>query len=382
MKKWLCFTAILLIFSCSKDPVYKTPDRSTVDSSSDYPIPEQIDDGLETGRIEDAGIDPDKLYALIENNGEYLHSLLVLRYGKLVFEEYFKGGHMKMTSPITWQTQTVQFDRDTQHYQASVTKSIMSALIGICINQGLIENIQVTLSSYYPEYASIFESDERKKKITLEHVLNMKAGFVWDGATTSTEMINGRESWAKYVLNQPMENEPGRVFNYNDGLSVLLGDIVTRVSGKSSRLFAQENLFNKIRIDNPFWDVSRWGEVGGGWGLWLTPRDMVKFGKLFLNDGKYDGEFVISSAWVKKSKTRTSKDGALYYCYHWWSREYTKGDRYHSALIAAGAGGQYIIIVPSLDLVVVFTGGDYDYEGTSPLDLMQRYIVPACTESS
>ena len=382
MRKWICFIAVLLIFSCSKDPVYKTPDPPTVDSSSDYPIPEQMDDGIETGRIEDANIDPDKLYALLENNGEYLHSLLVLRYGKLVFEEYFDGEHMKMTSPITWEKQNIHFGRSIRHYQASVTKSIMSALIGICIDRGLIENIQVKISTFYPEYTSIFESDERKQKITLEHVLNMKAGFVWNGAATSTDMINGQESWAKYVLSQPMENEPGREFNYNDGLSVLLGDIVTRVSGESSRLFVQEYLFNKIQIENPFWDVSQWGEIGGGWGLWITPRDMVKFGKLFLNDGQQDGESVVSSWWVKKSKTRTSKDGSLYYCYHWWSREYTQGDRYHSALIAAGAGGQNIIIVPSLDLVVVFTGGDYNYEGVSPMDLMQRYIIPACKSAS
>lgn len=373
---------VLLIFNCSKDPVYKAPDIPSADNASEYPIPEQTDDGLKTGRIEDAGIDADRLYKLIEDNGEYLHSLLVMRYNKLVFEAYFHGDQMKMTSPITWQTQAIQFNRDTRHYQASVTKSIMSALIGICVDQGLIENIQVTLSSFYPEYASIFESDERKKKITLEHVLNMKAGFVWDGAATTTDMIGGRESWARYVLSQPVENEPGRVFNYNDGLSVLLGDIVTRVSGESSRFFAQEYLFDKIQINNPFWDVSRWGEVGGGWGLWITPRDMMKFGKLFLNDGKYDGESVISSTWVKKSKTRTSKDGVLYYCYHWWAREYKKNDRFHSALIAAGAGGQNIIVVPSLDLVVVFTGGDYDYKAVSTMDLMQSYIIPACDDAS
>lgn len=382
MKKWLLIIALLGIAGCGHENVTNISEPAPSEHDYKYQIPEQVEGDLKTGDIQDAGIDLDKISDLIDNRSAYLNSLLIFRYDKLVLEEYYEGEHMKMTSPITWETQTVQFGRTTPHYLASVTKSYMSALIGICLDQGLIENLQVKIKEFYPEYQSLFEEDERKKNITLEHVLTMKAGFAWNGSTSSTAMIYGKEPWAKYVLSQPMENEPGQVFNYNDGLSVLLGDIVTRVSGESSQLFAQEYLFDKIEVEKPFWDVSKWGELGGGWGLWMTPRDMVKFGKLYLNGGQYNGETVISSDWVNKSKTRTTKSEVLYYCYHWWSRTYSKGDSFHTALIAAGAGGQTIFVVPSLDLVVVFTEGDYDSEAISPMDLMQSYIIPACEESN
>ncbi len=351
-----------------------------VASGYTYQVPEQIDDGIEVGDIHNAGIDLDKIASLINNRSEYLHGILIFRYDKLVLEEYFAGDQMKMTSPITWETQRVQFTRSMPHYLASVTKSFISALIGMCVDRGMIANTNVKISDFYPEYSQLFDADERKKNITLENVLSMKAGFAWAGATTTTAMIAGDKPWAEYVLSQPLEHDPGTFYNYNDGLSVLLGDIVTRASGQRSDLFAQEQLFNKIGIQQPFWDISQWGEVGGGWGLWMIPRDMVKFGNLYLHEGWHDGNYIVSPEWVAYSWTRTSEVSGMFYCHHWWSRDYTKGTKTHPALIAAGAGGQYIFVVPTLDLVVVFTGGDYDYSAVSPLDLMQSHIVPACIE--
>ncbi|PJB80596.1 MAG: hypothetical protein CO090_04140 [Acidobacteria bacterium CG_4_9_14_3_um_filter_49_7] len=308
MSKSTLFGLFMLMVGCSGggDQTSQVTDPP-VTSGYTYQIPDQIDDGIEVGDIHDAGIDLDKIASLINNRSEYLHGILIFRYDKLVLGEYFAGDQMKMTSPITWETQRIQFTRSTPHYLASVTKSFMSALIGICIDRGMIADTNVKISHFYPEYSQLFDLDERKKNITLENVLSMKAGFASNGATTTTAMIAGNKPWAEYVLSQPLEHDPGTFYNYNDGLSVLLGDIVTRASGQCSDLFAQEQLLNKIDIQQPFWDISQWGEVGGGWGLWMIPRNLVKFGNLYLNEGWYDGDYVISPEWVASSWTRTSE---------------------------------------------------------------------------
>lgn len=382
MKKLLFLIPVLIMIGCAgggtETIVEITPPLTRPPYV--YKVPEWVEGDLEVGHINDSGIDLEKVAALIDSRSDFLHSILIFRHNKLVLEEYFKGQQMIMSSPITWNTKSVDFDRTTPHYLASVTKSFISAMIGMCIDRGWIENKQVKLSTFYPEYSHLFDQDERKKQITLEHVLSMRAGFSWDGPSTSEIMRVGDIPWVEFVISRPMDSNPGTLFNYSDGLSVILGDIVTRVSGKRVDLLAQELLFDKINIAKPFWDISRWDEVAGGWGLWMVPRDMVKFGDLFLKEGWHDGEYIISPEWVEYSKTRTATTSGMFYCYQWWARDYKLNGKTHPALVAAGAGGQHIFIVPTLDLVVVFTQGDYNYTGASPFDLMQTHIISACTE--
>ncbi|MCP4216892.1 MAG: serine hydrolase [bacterium] len=182
----------------------------------------------------------------------------------------------------------------------------------------------------------------------------------------------------------PHGSEPGTKWLYNDGLSVILADIVSRVSGVRADIFAKENLLDPLGISaDTFWVVNEYDEIGGGWGLFILPGDMIKFGKLFLQNGNWNGTQLISNEWVEKTwevlDQTPSQGSAKSYGHHWWISDYAGIGSNYKALAAKGAGGQRIIIVPDLDMVVVLTMGDYDGESSGPEEQMQNHIIPAAT---
>ena len=308
--------------------------------------PEQL--GLETGKLE-------ALLARVDEKRLDLHSVLVIRNGYLVFEWYDEGN-----------------GPSRKHVLYSVTKSFTGTLVGIAIDQGLMEGVGQPLSDFLPVAAST-NPDTRKNGLTLENLLTMQAGLEWsEGEPTYREMYT-HPNWVAYMLDKPIAEEPGTSLNYCSGCSHLLAAALTQAVGGDFIAFARENLFEPLGITDISWEKDPQGIPIGGWGMYLTPRDMARLGYLYLRQGSWNGRQVVSSEWVAAStQTHVMSDEWMGYGYHWWI--------YPSlhAYAALGLGGQTVFVLPEQDLVVVFTADNTDH--AELVELIEDYIIPAEVE--
>jgi CubicO group peptidase (beta-lactamase class C family) len=343
-----------------------------------YRPPENIDDGLDVGTLEEVNLDPTLIEKAVNKilSGEYpeVHSMLIFKDNKLVLEEYFTGYRYKWDgrdhhgSLVTW-------DRDKPHMVMSVSKSIASACVGIAIEQGFIESVQQSIFDYLPEHQHL--NTDGKDRITIEHLLTMTSGLEWnetDASYTSSENDSFRmwvecEDQIACVLEKPLVHEPGTSFTYCGGGIVILGEIVKNATQMRIDEFCAETLFEPLGIDPPVWSKYRSGVIDTAGGFRITPRDMVKFGVMFLQDGLWNGEQIVSGQWVRNSaapypgneriELPGDDSGSLGYSYAWWTRQVSKSGRKIDAYYADGWGGQLVMVLPELDTVVVFTGGNY-----------------------
>lgn len=260
-----------------------------------------------------------------------LKSVLVARNGKLVAEVYFK-------SPG---------DRNRIHAIMSVTKSITSLVTGIAFDQGWLDSLDATLSSYFPEYCA---NELIKQNITIRQLLTMETGLDYDNDIHTNEMIHSGGSSLEYILSRPMAFPPGTDWYYGDGNPQVISGIITRVTDLTMEEIAHEFLFEPLGISDYFWENHDDGLSLGGMGLWMKPRDMAKIGQLMLNEGSWEGEQLISTEWIQASTKRQ----AIYrdYGYYWLT-----GD--NNTFWASGKGGQIIWIYPDKSLVVVVTSDSY-----------------------
>ncbi|CAH1208774.1 hypothetical protein PAECIP111893_02894 [Paenibacillus plantiphilus] len=238
----------------------------------------------------------------------------------------------------------------------SCTKSILSALIGIALAKGHIKSLEQYISDYFETIRH--STDKRKQAIKLKHLLTMTPGIHWPDFDKPYWSMKRNDDWISYILAQPMAHEPGEAFTYNSGGSHLLSAILTQATGMSAYEYAQRELFGKLDVRKPRWNSSA-GISEGGAGLHLSSLDMAKFGQLYLQRGRWMGEQVLPESWVEQSTTVHHK-GLLHYeppifgeyGYHWWlSAEEHNGAA--DLFFAKGYGGQYIFVIPPLDLVVV-----------------------------
>ena len=246
-----------------------------------------------TSSPEEQGMDSQQLaqmLAAIQQQHLNLHSLLIIRNGYLVSENYFGS-----------------YQPDTRHELYSCTKSISSALIGIAIGEGRIKGTGVRVVDLFPKQ-QIANLDERKEAMTLENLLTMSSGLDWpEWDTLYTDPTNPVRQMLlspdpiQLVLDRPMQTDPGKLFNYTSGGSNLLSAIVAQTTGTTTLAFARANLFEPLGFSKVFWYRAQNGMYRGGEGLMLTPRDMAKFGYLYLNRGVWDGRQIISAAWVDAS---------------------------------------------------------------------------------
>jgi len=374
----LLFT-IFFLFSCQSGT-----------SEYTYQIPEQINDGWETASLADVGINQDYLVDLMNRLRGYkhhrVHSILIVRYAKLVFEEYFAG----FTHP-TIGAKAIEYDRETFHVLSSVTKSYTSALLGIAIKKGFIQNVKQKVFDFFPELTHL--NTGQKSDMTIEHMITMSSGLQWD--QTTYPILDDRNDialiqrasnpWEMY-LSRPMDTVPGEAFLYSEGSINVVGEIIKRASNIRLDHFAEQFLFTPLGIDRHWWYLVR---PDTGW-IWASgdlrqlPRDMAKFGQLYLQKGKWNGQQIIPPEWVnlaaKKHFTFSPpfeglQWGLVGYGYAWWikSSEYGTG-----AFAAWGWGDQFIMVLPAFDLVAVFTGGSYYQDPIlSSHDIMIEYILPA-----
>lgn len=316
------------------------------------------DDGyFRIARPEEEGMDK----AILDESARYLSktsalSLLVIRNGKLVYEKYY--------------------DDKSLNNIYSVTKSFMSALIGIAIDKGYIGSENDTVQKYLPEYFKDL-SDPRWGQITIRHLLTMTPGFCED-----LDEWTSSEDWVRETFTLPLKYDPGTKFQYANSASHLLSVILTKATGMSTRDFADKYLFGPLGIKSADWGTDPSGFYTGYANLYLKPYDLAKFGWLYYNKGKWDGKQVVPEEWVAKS-TKVQYDfnkesDVGYengYGYKWWING---GTGYHT-FNATGYGGQSITVIPDLGLVVVITsypGGEY-IDDEQRLQLLKDSIIGA-----
>jgi CubicO group peptidase (beta-lactamase class C family) len=187
--------------------------------------------------------------------------------------------------------------------------------------------------------------------------------------------MNNSDDVIRYVLDLPLENEPGSVFVYNSGLSILLGGLIYKVSGQKADKFAEEHLFGPLQIDEYYWWRFPGGAVQTGGGLYLRPRDLAKIGYIHINDGKWGDRQVISQDWIQQVTTRQAPNRD--YSFQWWLDAFQKGNKTYSSLSGHGRGGQFVFAIDELDLVVVFTGGNDNQLALQPFTIMHEFVMPA-----
>lgn len=326
------------------------PKDTPISASTYWPT-----EGWKSSTPELQGMDSELLLGMLNDIQERetnIHSVLIVRNGHLVLEAYFDP-----------------YDKDTSHVVHSVTKSITSGLVGISIREGYINGVDQLVLDQFPE-RTVANLDPAKQAMTLEHLLTMTSGLDWpeigspyvSPSNPVGQMLRSPD-FVQFVLDRPMDEEPGTTFNYNSGASHLLSAIIQSKTGASTLSFAQEHLFGPLGISSVYWPSDPGGISSGGFGIRMTPRDMAKFGYLYLNDGLWDGVQIVPDEWVETSTKTHSVESSLY-GYQWWiDSEY---------YWARGILGQHIVVVPNLDMVVVFTseltGGSQPFSITSLLD--------------
>lgn len=307
----------------------------------------------EVSTPEEQGLDPMRVAELYHDAAELerLFGLLVIKDGYLIAEDYFNEGSIDQKARIQ-----------------SATKSVTSALVGIALDRGCLDNVDQKMIDFFPEVADQV-TDPRKREITIRQMLRMRAGYpseeshpdLWEG------LLSGR--YVPLIEGFPLVADPGTEFHYSNLTSNWLGIIVDRACGMHLKEYAEEHLFSAIGVEAGEWGTDWDGHNNGCGDLHLTARDMARFGLLYLDDGQYEGSQIVPSDWVQAS-LQTYSEGArdnigrfrdIGYGYHWWSA--TAGD--HSVNFAWGHGGQLIVLVDDLDMVVVVTADPFYLVNTS-----------------
>jgi CubicO group peptidase (beta-lactamase class C family) len=252
----------------------------------------------------------------------------------------------------------------------SITKSIISLLIGILLDKEMIQVINQPIYSYFPDLLKCKET--RKKQITIAHLLTMTSGF-------EKRPFQGSKNWVNFLLQQPIRYDPGTVFQYNSGDSHLLSAIIRKVSGMSTAAFAEKYLFNFLGIKKINWIKDPQGVHGGGFSLLLTLEDMVKIGTLLLEDGKYANKQLLSSNWIHQAQmTRRQLDvkefGVYGYGYQFWTFNSANTERPLNYFYANGIFGQYIFIVPKYRLTATVKAHLLNENQSLPRLLFEEFL--------
>lgn len=315
--------------------------------------------GWRTSSPEEQGISLQNLnqmenYIDDENIWHYIDSLLIIRNGYLVYESY----------------PSRLYHENKKHNIYSSTKAFSSALIGIALEEGYINGIDDRVINYFPN-KTIDNLDSRKQAITIRHLLTMTSGLEWDDNVNYPEMTRTSD-WVQYILDCPMSHQPGMEWNYNSGGSHLLSAILEQTTPNGTLAYANTHLFDPLNISNYLWSTDRQGIPIGGTLLSLTPRDMAKFGFLYLNNGCWNGTQLIPSRWVADSRKsftylQFEENQGAGYGYQWWIYKWA------NAYAAIGANKQYIMVIPDLNLVLaVNCNTDFPF-----INIVVDYILPA-----
>jgi len=337
----------------------------------------------------DAGLDAALLCSIgaaLDKSPEMnVHAVVVVRHGALVYETYRSGEDNRWGKELGAVSYTAQMPHDLR----SISKSVVSLLLGIAVDRKLIAGVDESVFAFFPDFAAL--RTPQKDRIKLRDLLTMRSGLAWDERLSYDDPRNSERRMIssvnpyRYVLEQPAQDEPGAKWNYSGGDTQLLSGILQRASGKFLAEFAKETLFEPLGIGEFEWlKMPANGEAAADSGLRLRPRDMAKIGKLVLDKGMWNGRRVVSQAWIDESTgTHVSNVDETFdsigYGYQWWTDHEKVGDRQISWISAQGFGGQRIYIIPSFDLVVVITAGLYGDKSQDwvSYNILDKFVLAA-----
>ncbi|MFW2383872.1 MAG: serine hydrolase domain-containing protein [Acidimicrobiales bacterium] len=362
-------------------------------SSYEYLTPLETGDGWETASLSEVGLKAEpfeRLMTHIEDNPDRaVHGILVVREDKLVLEEYFDGYRFAYEDP-EFRGEPIEFDATTRHNLMSVTKAVTGAIVGIAIDDGLIASVDDEVLDDFPEYASL--ADEATDRITVEHLLTMTSGLQWnewDVPLTDTDRNDLIQLFIvddpiEYILTKPVSHEPGIFWYYSGGDVNLLGEFFERATGTPIDEFSQTQFFDPLGITDYQWHYINSEIVYASGELEMRPRDLAKFGSLYLNDGQWNGTEVLPAWWVEESiDEKVSMPGRAAdgdgYGYQWFTDTYEHESQTIDAAIRTGWGGQALVLFPTLDTLIVVTGGDY-LQRSQVSELIEQHVLPAVNQ--
>jgi CubicO group peptidase (beta-lactamase class C family) len=337
-----------------------------------YAPPLQRDDGWPVAALEDVGMSRPAIEAFIQRlvdarmdsvGASQIHSVLIARHGKLVLEEYFHGHH-----------------RGQPHDTRSASKSLVAALVGAAMQSG------IKVSESTPVYETMLgtlpqDLDPRKRAMTLEHLLTMTGGHFCNdsnpdapGNEDAMQEQEREPDWYRYILALPMDRSPGEKLVYCSVDAHLAGGVLAKAAGEPLPELFDRLLAKPLRMGPYHLLLTPTGDAYMGGGAYFLPRDFMKLAQLMVNEGKWDGRQIFSKQWaVKAGSAMRDLSPVQQYGYLWNSAEYPYGGRKVRAFFAGGNGGQIFMGIPDLDLVVAFTGGNYN---DAALFIPQRVLVP------
>jgi len=359
------------------------------ENTFNYFEPVQLDDGIQTGNLNDSNLDPNLINQLMvktvqpETTGyRELHSLLIYKDGCLVVEEYYRGNndYIDFEGGILRKEgdpSQIQWGRTDKHYIASVNKSLTSTVAGIALEQ-FGYSPQTPISAFLPEKADHF-TDVNKAAVTLRNMLTMQLGFLWDEwSGPDLALLWKSDDFTEFLLSRPIVR-PTSAWVYNSASpNMLLRGLDNLVPG-SIRDWADANFYSKLGITDYDWQSQPDGLPEGAARMHMRPRDMLKVGVTYLNNGVWDEEQVIPANWVEEVSRAQVRGSAGNYSYFFWLRE-LNGVNY---LSADGDGGQYINIFPEQNMVIVMTQGNYlewPLYVNQANDMMGNFVLPAVNQ--
>ncbi|MFZ3264458.1 MAG: serine hydrolase [Terriglobales bacterium] len=332
---------------------------------------------------ESVGMDPSAVASfdadLASGKYPYVDSMLIIRRGKNVWERNYPHNYAKIyydeartKGPLNARLTGIYnyfdpqyhpyYEGSNAHTMQSITKTVTSVVMGIVIGRG---EFHAELDAPILQFFDIFRIrnlDDRKRRITLRDLLTMRSGLDWEEDVPYNDPHNGSsamealDDWVQYVIDRPMAHEPGTFFAYSSGVSQLLGYIFQRATGQDIESYAAEHLFKPLGFQHHYWKHTPLGLVDTQGGLFLRPHDLAKIGDLYLRDGKWNGQRIVPSDWIRQSITpSTDARLGMKYGYQWWLIPHgPAGERL--AWAALGLGGQRLLVLPEEQLIMVFTG--------------------------
>lgn len=343
--------------------LFHTPDNYK------YKKPKEASDGLETGFLKEEFKNPEPMIDMvketIKGNFPDVHSILIYKNNKLVLEEYFYG-----------------YDENTPHQLRSATKPFIGGILGIAVDKGFIKNEKEKLLPYFKnKYDNINNLDDRKKELTIENFLMYRHGMDCENNNPKSkgneQSMMESNDWVKYTLDLPIVEEPGKLSSYCTGCALTLGSLVEEATNKNIEEFAKDNLFEPLGISNYEWTFEpTQASMNTFSQMYFTPRDLIKLAKLFKDKGKWKGNQIISKGWIDKTFDMEKGD----YGYLWEHKYFVIDGKQYNSYLASGNGGQKINIWPELDMITVFTGGNYNSyqlygKSTPPNQMIPNYIL-------
>jgi CubicO group peptidase (beta-lactamase class C family) len=344
-------TLLTLAMVCSSAPTIAQTQRS-----ADWPKASTAESGLSEAKLHsmDAAIRSEEF--------KKIGSVLIARHGKLAYEGYFDG------------------DATTLRNTRSATKSITDVLVGIAIGEGKLSGVEARVLSLLPERAQKMQNpDPRKARITVEDFLTMSSPLEcddWNDASRGNEeRMYIVEDWAQFIFDLPIrgrmhggeqvEAPPyGRYFSYCTGGVFTLSEVLEKATGMRTDRYAQQKLFSPLGITNVQWAYSPMNVPMTGGGLLLTSRDLLKIGQLYLDGGRWQRARILNEAWVRTSiQPHARIDESTEYGYLWWLKSFKSGENSYPAFFMTGNGGNKVVAIPKLDMVVVITSTNYNTRG-------------------